>query len=340
MNDARSVQASPANKEGLTPAQIEAWRKQGVVLVSELLPASLIESLRCLAEREFPAPGSEAALAVRDFGSGGRFVFPSKHAEFNQLTLHKALIKAVAVLLDIEPMALRLTQSDLWPKYGHTTQDARDNQDQRIHMDYPNHMLVHPPSWHSPAAVELIIYFSDARDCAGETGFISRHGDEDPAYQPPYRHSPGMGEHPFINDRLAAEHYFREQAPEVAAFRAGLYEREQIADFRPGDVLFYRHDVWHRGRPLTSGSMRLAQNLSFRRADADWISLLHPGWSWSMYHPEQRFERWLASASVLERTVLGFPAPGHPYWTRETLAGVTARYAPFGFDPAPYEQAI
>ena len=154
MNDARSVQASPANKEGLTPAQIEAWREQGVVLVSELLPASLIESLRCLAEREFPAPGSEAALAVRDFGSGGRFVFPSKHAEFNQLTLHKALIKAVAVLLDIEPMALRLTQSDLWPKYGHTTQDARDNQDQRIHMDYPNHMLVHPPSWHSPATME------------------------------------------------------------------------------------------------------------------------------------------------------------------------------------------
>lgn len=337
MNDPHPVQALPASEEGLTSRQIEIWRSEGAVLVSELLPRPLVDRIRHLAELEFPAPGTEEAFAVRDFGSGGRFVFPSKYLEFNQLTLHERLVKAVAALLDVEPMSLRLTQSDLWPKYGHTSKDSRDNQDQRVHMDYPNHMLVHPPPWPSPAAVELIVYFSDARDCAGETSFIPRRGDEDPAYQTPYRHSPGMGEYPFINDRSAAEQYFRDRAPDIGEFRASLYARECIADFRPGDVLFYRHDVWHRGRPLVPGSMRLAQNLTFRRADAEWISLLHPGWSWSMYSSDQRFERWLASASVLERTLLGFPPPGHSYWTSETLAGVTARYAPFGFDPSPYQ---
>ena len=58
-----------------------------------------------------------------------------------------------------------------------------------------------------------------------------------------------MSDHPFLNDRSSAEQYFLDEAPDIAAFEPRLYEREQVADFRVGDVLFYRHDVWHRGRP-------------------------------------------------------------------------------------------
>ena len=31
--------------------------------------------------------------------------------------------------------------------------------------------------------------------------------------------------------------------------------------------------------------------------------------------------------------MLGFPAPGHPYWTAQTLAGVAARYPMLDLSP-------
>ena len=52
---------------------------------------------------------------------------------------------------------------------------------------------------------------------------------------------------------LAAETYLSAAAPEVAEFRAALYEREARVAYRPGDVLLYRHDTWHRGTPFEAG---------------------------------------------------------------------------------------
>jgi len=36
---------------------------------------------------------------------------------------------------------------------------------------------------------------------------------------------------------------------------------------------------------------------------------------------------------------MGFPEPGHAYWTRGTLDAVRARLEPWGMDMAPYEAA-
>ena len=36
--------------------------------------------------------------------------------------------------------------------------------------------------------------------------------------------------------------------------------------------------------------------------------------------------------------LLGFPKPGHPYWTPETIAGVAARYP--GLDMEPWRSAL
>ena len=38
---------------------------------------------------------------------------------------------------------------------------AYSNRDQRMHMDYPNHYLTHPPPWNQPEAVAAILYFDD-----------------------------------------------------------------------------------------------------------------------------------------------------------------------------------
>jgi hypothetical protein len=45
------------------------------------------------------------------------------------------------------------------------------------------------------------------------------------------------------------------------------------------------------------------------------------------------FRIWIERASVAERELLGFPAPGHDYWTEETLAGVAARFPEMDLDP-------
>lgn len=226
------------------------------------------------------------AARIADFGSGGTLVFPSSSDAFNAVTLHPRLLAAIGQLLGVATTELRLTQADLWPKYGHTrTPAALDNDEQRMHVDYPNHTLVHPGPWARPEAVELILYL---------------------------------------------------ERPKLAAWRQRLYAREQQVHYAPGDVLFYRHDLWHRGTPLIPGRMRVVQNITYRRAAAEWISTLHVGWAWSAYQPSKVFERLIAMASLEQRAVLGFPQPGSDYWCPETIAAVEARYGMYGIDMTPY----
>jgi hypothetical protein len=326
----------------LTDVQVASWRERGFALVDGVLPRSLLERAHADALDLFPAAGSPTSESLAEFGSGGRLQFPATRASVNEITLHPRLLGAIAQLLDVSERELRLTQSDLWPKYGRSTRSSeRDNDDQRIHVDYPNHSLLHPPPWTSPEAVEILLYLSDVDECGGATALVPRAGDSDPAYRFPIVDTPGVGALEWLNDRESAEAYLHKHAPEVARFRAEqLYPREVHARYRFGTMLLYRHDTWHRGTPLRPGTMRLAQNLTFRKAGSEWVSVLHPGWAWSMYRPGQPIERLIALSSIDQRCVLGIPAPGHPYWTAETLAGVSARYGPLGMDTKPYEQAL
>ena len=322
----------------LTDDQVAAWRARGAVVVDDLVPVDLVTAARAAAVAAAP-PFDPAASG--DFGTAG-FVFPAECDAFNELTLHPRLIAGVAQLLGVDPFDLRLTQSDLWIKHGRVraTDDPLDNDDQRIHVDFPNHTLVHPPAWESPEAVEVIIYADRVDACDGATHVVLRDGPDDPAYVTPIVATPGVGAHGWLNARAAVEAYFTDAAPDIAAFRDALYAREQPVHYDVGTVLLYRHDTWHRGTPVRAGATRVAHNLTFRRADAEWISTLHPGWSWAMYRRSRVMERLVATATVEQRCVLGFPAPGHRYWTAATLAAVAARYGPLGFDPSPYLEAL
>lgn len=308
--------------------------------MSGLFDEALISALASAAAEQFPAPDSEAAGQTADFGSN--LVFPSSLSELNTLTLHPRLLAAVAALLDQPVSRLRLSQSDLWPKYGRSGKSAGvlDNMDQRIHVDYPNHTLVHPTEWHRPEAVEMIVYLSDVDECGGPTAVVPREGPKDPAYRWPIVDSPGIADLDYVNDRASAEIYFAAERPDLAAWRAMLYERECYADFKPGDVLFYRHDTWHRGTPMQAGALRLVQNITFRRADCEWISTLHVGWAWKAYRRDKFLEKLIAGASLEQRAVLGFPQPDSDYWTEATIAAVEARHGVFGMDMTPYREGL
>jgi len=340
MNEVREVYASSSNGE-LTDTQIRQWRTEGYTFVGGLIPDDLISDLRAAAVKKYPEPGSSEAERIRDFGSFGAFNFPSQTVALNQLTLHSNLLQAVSDLLGTEVNDLRLTQSDLWPKYGRVSKSSeQDNQDQRIHIDYPNHTLAHPAPWDKPEAVEMVVYFDHVGDTGGGTAIVPRQGLDDPAYRWPIVDSPGIGNLRYINDRCSAEAYFSEQKPELADWRRSLYERECHVAFKPGDILFYRHDTWHRGTPLLPGSRRIVQNLTFRRAFAEWISTLHVGWSWSAYRDNKYLEKLIATASLDQRAVLGFPQPGSQYWCEATLSAIEARYGVFGMDMTPYREGM
>ena len=345
IDESRMLRASPAHPDGsLTEAQVTRWRTQGFTLAHGVLPIDLVDALRSEAVNHFPKPGSPEAADFTDFGSAGAFTFPATVAAFNDVTLHHRLLDAVSSLLDCPVEGLRLSQSDLWPKYGHDSgarkNAIQDNADQRIHVDYPNHSLAHPTPWNRPEAVEMIVYLSDFAETGGATAVVPRNGTQDPAYRWPIVDSPGIGDLRYINDREAAEDYFADQRPELAAWRQSLYQREQYTAFKRGDILFYRHDTWHRGTPMRAGTLRLVQNITYRRAQAEWISTLHTGWAWQAYRDSKYLERMIAAASLEQRAVLGFPQPGSDYWCAETLAAVAARYGMFGFDIAPYQQAV
>ncbi|MBS02802.1 MAG: hypothetical protein CMQ24_08880 [Gammaproteobacteria bacterium] len=332
--------AVPGGTPPLSDEQVTHWRERGHTFVAALLPARLIETLTTSVTDAVPAAGSDAAERVTSFGS--KLQFPSNLAGFNELTLHPALLEAIAQLLDTAVTDLRLTQSTAWPKYGRRTRAGgrQDNQDQRIHVDYPNHTLVHPPEWHRPEAVEVIVYLGDVEHTGGPTAVVPRAGPDDPHYQWPIVNTPGVGDLLYVNDRQSAEAYLAEERPGIADWRQSLYDAERYVRFHAGDVLLYRHDTWHRGTPMKEGTLRLAHNLTYRRADAEWISTLHPGWAWSAYRPDRFFERLIATASLEQRAVLGFPQPGSRYWTRATIAAIEARHGPMGMDLTPYRDAL
>ena len=332
----------PVEAGHLTAAQKTSWREQGFTLVHNLLPEALLRTVAEDCVAQFPSTDSAEAALIDNFGSNQHFVFPSSSPACNQVTLHQNLLGAVAELLDVDVPGIRLTQSDCWPKYGRApSAHDLDNADQRMHCDYPNHTLTHPPPWDQPEAVEIIIYLSELDACAGSTAAVLRRGQDDPAYPWPITQTPGVGSIPYINDRLRAEAYLAEHAPDAATFRAEhLYAREVLAQYQFGSVLLYRHDTWHRGTPVTPGALRIVHNMTFKKVASEWVNVLHPGWSWSMYRNSQFMEKLIANASVEQRAVLGFPMPGNSYWTSATINAVQARYAAQGIDMTPYHDAL
>ena len=108
MPEPRFVSASPWGEN-----QIASWRTQGYALVNGLIPENLVEELAEAAAKRYPAPGTEEAATIADFGSGGALTFPSQVKSLNELTLNENLLEAIAVLLNRTIEDLRLTQSDL-----------------------------------------------------------------------------------------------------------------------------------------------------------------------------------------------------------------------------------
>lgn len=328
----------PENFENkLTTQQIKSWRENGYLFINNVIEPNLLYNIKTLLDNIYPQVCDhntiEELSKSQDFGSKGMLEFPSKYDEINQITLSPRLIECVKTLLDHND--IRLIQSDIWTKYGGSKySNIYSNRDQRMHVDFPNHNMVHPSDWNNPETITCIIYYDNFEDTGGSTAFVPRNSSNDELYKYPLLNTPGVSGHPFINNKEFAEKYFKDNHPEIYEFRTKLYEREMIGNYTVGTILFYRLDLWHRGTPVNLHKIRRVQNLEFKKAGYDWITSWNSGLSRNFY--KEYLEKYIANLTVEQRNCLGFPYPGHSYWNKNTLEYVRKRYEPYGFDITPY----
>lgn len=149
-----------------------------------------------------------------------------------------------------------------------------------------------------------------------------------------------------ILDTLVSEiEYTLEGPDDVAEALATLVERLAAAGNATTPIeLFISQKLEHLEklagyasavRPTPGGVVpgrRLTQHIILRKANAEWISNEAFIRNLSSQGP------WIASLSPTQRTVLGFPPPGHSFWQQPTaLSQAVGRYP--GMDPEPYISA-
>ena len=308
-----------------TDEELEQWRTEGWVVLEGLVGTDEIDAalpdlweLYPTPEEYFADPDSEK---VQIFHSGNpllrkldvagtpyaaydqfvglrQFPWPGSGA-LSRLAVHSGIVDFVERAL--ESTDLRLYQLMTWAKYAGDT-----NYEQDHHTD-TNHSWL-PPITEAPwRHVEGFLFLCDIDEGNGPTHVVSRSD------------AGGLS----IDLR-----YPRDVEPV-------LYAKEQRATGVRGSYLAYRSDVFHRGVDLTrAGSSRFLMNISYRRAEQDWIG----------YHAFQSrgqspdVVRFVEGCSVRELELLGFPPPGHPVWTEELLERTNRRYP--GLDMSPWRKHL
>jgi hypothetical protein len=224
--------------------------------------------------------------------------FPFRSSRLNKLVVHDVLIDLAQELLDTEDVRLYLAL--LSAKYPHQS----SGYNQLLHTDYPNHSLVVPR--HDPGYrhLETFIYLNDVSARNGATRLVSRTRTRDI---------------PVEQHTLNLEEY------------GALYDDPGDASAPAGSIVAYSPDVYHRSVDVTeSGQARFMLHVAYRPAELEWVG--YQAWPIKGFSPE--WHKFVAQASVRQLTVLGFPKPGHAYWTEATLSGVAARYP--GLDMSPW----
>ena len=309
----------------IEPQYITQWREEGYTIVRNCIPDKLIYSAAKMLKHYYDTPDK----IKDDFGSDGIFEFPT-HTHLDSITLNENLIKIVQQLLQCD--TILLSQADTWAKKGSNNLEKISNNDQRMHMDYGNNSFLHPSNWYNPEAVAMIIYLSDTTITEGGTAIVPKTSSTEHLYLFPYKHMPGISNNPFINNKIHSEDYFKKNNPDVYNFRKELYQHERIITPKKGDILLYRLDIWHRGTPVKQNHTRFAMNLLWKKRDCYWINQWNPGWAKRNYYGLT--EKLITKSTPLQRSVLGIPNIGDPYWTKEKIDLFKMRYP--SLDIYPY----
>ena len=303
---------------------VQQWKNQGYCVLDNIIERPLLNEIESVLHNiKFPDQ--------EDFGF---LQFPTNYDCLNYIAIHPKIISFVKNLLDYDDILL--IQSDVWSKKNNLKKiqlpNFYSNSDQRIHMDYPNNYLTHPQPWDNPESVAIIIYYSDSSETAGETALVPRINDKDLAYSYPYSSLSGLSKYKWINDKDQCENYFERNFPSEWKFRQNLYNREIKVPFKKGSILFYRHDLWHRGTPVNLNKTRYVHNIGFKKSHCHYITNWNEGFAKTLCSDKDNVERLLPFLDNIQKKCLGFPDQNSDYWTPSLKDAINLRYSRYGFE--------
>jgi ectoine hydroxylase-related dioxygenase (phytanoyl-CoA dioxygenase family) len=282
------------------------WEEEGWCVVPGVLPPDSVAAAQTTLKSLFPTaeefaddtnPAHNEPFRVDSHQVMPRFPFEDR--ALNDLVVHDRVIDLAEQLLGLPYTDLRMYQAMLSAKYS----GGALSDEQLLHADFGNHTLVVPRHEPGYQQLTLFVYLSDVTPETAATRVVPR------------RLTAGI---PVERTYLSPDEY------------ADLYAAEVPASGPAGSILAYRPDVYHRGVRMTAPrAARFMLHVSYKPAATDWLGsfgLPNAGEDLSWY-------RFVERAGERQLTVLGFPPPGHPYWTAQTLAGVASRYPTLDLSP-------
>lgn len=283
------------------------WREDGWCVLEGVIPGDELLAAQRAVARLFPtaaqmrAPGGDGDARWRTWDAPWP-EFPFRSRTLNALAVGGTLIGLARQLIGVDDVRMYLAIATA--KYGGQPSDYN----QLLHTDFPNHTLTVPRPEAGFHQMETFVYLCDVDEGNGATRFVSRART---AGIPVERHT------------LDYEEF------------AALYDDGGDASAPAGSIVVYRPDVYHRSVDFADPDRaRFMLHVSYRGAAVEWGG--YQAWPFKGFSME--WHAFVEQATPEQLTVLGFPAPGHPYWNEATLAGVGRRYP--GLDLAPWRQAM
>jgi hypothetical protein len=299
-------------------AVTRSWIEDGFVVLPGYLPATdlapAVDELGLL----FPSAadfhdGADPDRNARFVGDefDGIDGFPFASPALNRIPVCDVLVALATTLLGTRD--IRLYSAEAWAKY-----EGAADYDQDHHRDYLNHTVLAPSTAPAYRQLELFVFLSEVTVELGAPRMVPRTATTD-----------GLPARPNFFPR-------RDTSDTHAGFvastgRPDLYREEVPATGPPGTVVAFQPQTVHRGSAITQPcGARFSMHLNYRPAAAEWAQR-H---AWADRSHDPRWYDFVEQAAPRQLELFGFPAPGHPYWTAETLDGVGQRYP--GLDLAPW----
>jgi hypothetical protein len=290
-----------------------AWQSDGFVILPGFLPAHEIGPAVRELNLLFPsADGFHDGTDPRrerfigdEFAGIDTFPFASTEISLTAVN-HHILALAEALLGDDD---IHLYGAEAWAKYT-----GACDYDQHLHRDYLNHTVLVPSTTPGCRQVEMFVFLNDVPEELGPPHLVSR------------RHTAGLPAVPnwLLRPGQDAEDRF------TAGAGPALYDAEVSGAGPAGTVIAFEPGTFHRGTGLTAPrGARYSMHLCFRPSGLQWGQRV--GWAARSFTSE--WVAFVGRATPRQLQALGFPPPGHRYWTPETLAGMALRYPELDLSP-------
>lgn len=298
----------------LEDAARAAWRADGYVILPGFIPAEELKPAVDELNLLFPSAEGfhDGTDPRRERFVGDEFAgidtFPFAGTEVSLLAVnHRVLALAQALLEDED---IHLYGAEAWAKYT-----GACDYDQDLHRDYLNHTVLVPSTTPGCRQVEMFVFLVDVPEDLGPPHLVSRRHTAHLPAVPNWLLRPGRESTSRFDDDSGH--------PE-------LYEAEVSGAGPAGTVIAFEPGTFHRGTQLTAPrGVRYSMQLCFRPAGLQWGQRV----SWATTSFSGEWVKFVGRAGHRQLQTLGFPPPGHPYWTPETLAGMALRYPELDLSP-------